>query len=415
MLIGGACSFKAADAASEKTETAASPSSGDAQIDSALKMIEKLPDSPLGYGNLAIQYIRKGRETGDFAYNAKAEAAVDKALEFAPNDLIGRKLKATLHLTYHRFNEALEAGKRLEKEAAGDSYIYGVLTDANVELGNYPEAITTAQKMVDLKPGSTSYARVGRIRSLHGDHDGAVEMLALSARIADPVDKEGRSWFLVQLGDEYWKNGKFGEAEKAYDEALNIFPEYHLTIAAKGKVRASLGDFEGAEKFLTAAQNRIPNPETVILLGDVYSRLGQTEKAQKQYDLVELVEAKLGMKGDQKRLAMFWADHGVKLDQALSIAEAEHAARKDIFTADALAWCLLKKGRPEEAKKIITEAMRLKTDEARILFHAGMIEKELGNKKEAMRLIEKALKLNPAFDLIQVEIARNALKELGLA
>jgi hypothetical protein len=41
-----------------------------------------------------------------------------------------------------------------------------------------------------------------------------------------------------------------------------------------------------------------------------------------------------------------------------------------------------------------------------------MIEKDLGNRTEAKRFLEQALKLNPAFDLLQAENARKALQEL---
>jgi tetratricopeptide (TPR) repeat protein len=412
-LIAGGCSHASADAARTKVAADTSVSSNDPDVDAALKFIEKAPDSPRGFTQLAVLYVKRGRETGDFVFNAKAETAVGKALEIAPSDLIARKLQASLHLTFHRFPEALEGGKHLEKSAPGDSFVYGVLADANIELGNYKEAVTAAQKMVDLKPNSASYARVGHLRSLYGDHRGAVEIFSLAAKIADPLDAEARSWHFVQLGDEYWKNGIFAEAEKAYDEALSSFPGHYLALGAKGKVRASLGGLDSAEKYLTDAQNRVPNPETLILLGDVYARKGDAQKASETYALVEVVEQKLGMKGDQKRLALFWADRGEKLEDALAIATAEYVARKDIFTTDVLAWCLLKNGRAAEAKKIITQAMRLKTGDARILFHAGMIERELGNRKEAARLIAAALKTNPAFDLIQSENARRTLAELN--
>ena len=107
-----------------------------------------------------------------------------------------------------------------------------------------------------------------------------------------------------------------------------------------------------------------------------------------------------------------WADHGTKLDEALDISKYEYAERKDIYTADILAWVLYKTGNPAEAKIAIADAMKLKTKDARILYHAGMIEKELGNRKEASRLLSAALKLNPAFDLIQADAARQALSEL---
>jgi tetratricopeptide (TPR) repeat protein len=107
-----------------------------------------------------------------------------------------------------------------------------------------------------------------------------------------------------------------------------------------------------------------------------------------------------------------WADHDTKLDEALAIAAREHASRKDIFTADIYAWCLYKKGQFQEAKTVVAEAMRLKTKDARIFYHAGMIEKSLGNKKAAAGYLKKALETNQAFDILQAENAKKALGEL---
>jgi tetratricopeptide (TPR) repeat protein len=172
-----------------------------------------------------------------------------------------------------------------------------------------------------------------------------------------------------------------------------------------------VGDFENAIKLYTQSQTRVPLTETVIALGDVYTKTGNAEKAAEQYKLAEFIEQKLGNL-DQRRLALLWADQNVKLDEALAIAEREHAARKDIFTADIYAWSLYKKGDFQKAKKAIQEAMRLKTKDARIFYHAGMIEKGLGNKEEAAQFLQKALKTNPSFDLLQAENAKTALQEL---
>jgi tetratricopeptide (TPR) repeat protein len=400
ILSGGACSSKTSEPV--KAAAANNPSfaeSNDAEITEALRFIEKSPESSIGYTQLAAVYIKRARSTGDFSLNSKAETAVDKALAIAPADIPARKLKASLDLTFHRFANALEAGKRLQAEFPTDPFIYGVLTDAHVELGNYPEAVAAAQKMVDLRPNSNSYARVGHLRSLYGDYPGAVEMFKTAARTADPADKEAQSWCLVRLGDEHWKNGKYAEAEKVYDEALLNLPGYHLALAGKGRARAAQTDFDAAVKLLEDANLRVPNVETAILLGDIYTRRGDSEKAKQQYDLVEVIEQKIGANDDRKRLALLWADRDLRLDEALAITRREFDLRKDIFTADALAWTLYKKGLLSEAK-------------TRILYHAGMIEKAAGNRAEAVKLLEKALKINPAFDLLQAENARRALAEL---
>ncbi|HMS40083.1 MAG TPA: tetratricopeptide repeat protein [Pyrinomonadaceae bacterium] len=412
-FAAGACSSaKNENPIVQTTNANSSNDAEDTDIKSALQIIEKSPDAPEGYSQLAIAYIKRARQTGDFSLNSKAETAVKKSLEIDPRNAIALKLSASLHLTFHRFNEALKAGKQLTKDYPQDAFGYGVLADANTELGNYKDAIDAAQKMVDLKPNSSSYARVAHLRSLHGDTEGAIEMFKTAARTTDPSDKEAQSWALVQLGDEYWKYGKYEEAEKVYDEALQNLPNYYLALAAKGKVRASLNDFDGAIKILTDTNNRVPNVETAILLGDIYARQGNGEKAKEHYDLVEVIEKKIGVNNDQKRLALLWADHDWKLDEALAITKHESNERKDIFTTDALAWTLYKKGMLTDAKTAITEAMNLKSNDARILYHAGMIEKDLGNRTESKKLLEQALKLNPAFDLLQAENARKALLEL---
>ncbi len=410
-LTNLACVEQETPVAIASPNTASEISTTDPRIQKAQSAVEKSPDAASGYNNLAVAYVKSARETGDFSLNSKAETALNRSLEVEPDNLIALKLKASLNLTFHRFQDALELGTQLQKNNPNDAFIYGVLTDANVELGNYEEAVKAGQQMVNLRPNMESYARVSYLRSLHGDSDGAIEAMISAAQAADPEDKETRSWVAVRLGDEFLKIGKYDAAGKYYDAALKIFPNYHYALAGKGRGMAARGDYENAAKVLTESNNRVPNVESVILLGDIYTKIGKADEADKQYDLARFIEQQFG-NIDQRRLALLWADHDTKLDEALSIAEREHAARKDIFTTDIYAWCLYKKGRFQEAKAAINEAMRLKTKDARILYHAGMIEKGLGNKKDAADFLQRALQLNPAFDVLQAETAKAALAEL---
>jgi tetratricopeptide (TPR) repeat protein len=417
--MNGACS-QSSSSASEKSqvvenkpENSVAVSPANQQIAAAQKMIEKNPNVPNGYNALAAAYIYSARETGDFSLNSKAETAVNRALELEPENLNSQKLKTSLMLTFHRFPEALDAATRLQQKSPQDAFFYGALTDANVELGNYKEAIDAVQKMVDLRPGMESFARVSYVRYLHGDSKGAIEAMQTAAKIADPVNKEAQAWCLVHLGDEFFKIGNYAEAEKQYDTALSVFPNYHFGLAGKGRARAAQNDFEAAVKFLSESNNRVPNVENIIFLGDVYSKIGKPDEANKQYELAQFVEQQFG-NTDQRRLALLWADRDTKLDEALTVAAREHEIKKDIFTADIYAWCLYKKGQFQEAKKAIDEAMRLKTKDARFFYHAGMIEKGLGNKKAAADYLRKAVETNPSFDVLQAENAKATLQEIGL-
>jgi tetratricopeptide (TPR) repeat protein len=103
----------------------------------------------------------------------------------------------------------------------------------------------------------------------------------------------------------------------------------------------------------------------------------------------------------------------MKLDEALAIARRERETRADIYTHDALAWCLYKKGELAEAKGAINEALRLGTRDARINYHAGMIYKALGESRAAAKHLQLALRINPSFDVLQADVARQTLHTLS--
>ena len=170
----------------ETSEKSVIENAADPEFSKAQKLIEEMKDSPAGYNRLTTLYIKKARETGDFSLNAKAENAVDNALKIKADDPTARKLKASLQLTFHRFDQALELGKQLEKDFPNDAFVLGVLTDANFELGNYEAAFEYGQKMIDTKPNTSSYARAAHLRSFDGEHDGAVELYQTSRAFRRP-------------------------------------------------------------------------------------------------------------------------------------------------------------------------------------------------------------------------------------
>lgn len=390
------------------------PSPADTQILVAQTYIVKAPSAAKGYNMLAAAFMQKTRETGDFTYNARTELALKRSLELEPDNKDGVRLYAYLLLSYHRFGEALEAARHAVQLYPQDYEAYGALTDALVELGHYDDARVAIQQMVDLRPYTGSYARASYLRALYGDSKGAIDAMRMAAQSSSPADPEGGAWCYVHLGDELLNAGKLAEAEHEYDHALFIFPDYHLGLAAKARARIAAGDNEAAIDFYKRAQDRVPLPDTAIALGDLYTKLGRTDDAKKQYELVEFIERTSASGATYSRqLALFYADHGVRLDDALKIMQREREARSDIYTCDALAWVLFKKGDLANAKKSIEEALRLGTRDARINYHAGMIYQALGERRDAAKHLQEALKINPSFDILQSDVAKQTLRAIA--
>jgi tetratricopeptide (TPR) repeat protein len=388
----------------------------DRSIKAAQALIEKQPDNPQGYNLLGAAFMQKARETGDFSLNARAEESLKHSFRVAPDNYEATKLQSALLLNYHRFPEALQFAQRAQKISPRDHDVYGAMVDALVELGDYKNAVEAAQKMVDLRPDTASYSRISYLRSLHGDTKGAIEAMKMAVEAASPQNPEMVAWCRVHLGDELMNDGKLKEAEREYDYALYLFPEYHPALAAKARARYAAGDFDNAIIFYKRAAERVPLPEYIAPLGDLYAKLGRADEAKQQYEQVEFIE-KMGAVAEtySRQLALFWADHDVRLDEALAAAERERATRSDIYTYDVLAWCLYKKGRFEEAKTAIGEALRLNTRDPRLLYHAGMISLATGDNQKGAEYLKQALAVNPSFDILQAGVAREKLNSLKSA
>ena len=99
---------------------------------------------------------------------------------------------------------------------------YGVIVDAQVELGRYDAAERTLQRMVDLKPNLDSYARVSYFRELHGDLPGAIEAMRLAASAGGDA-RENLAYVQTLLGNLELARGHTADAERAYRLALSRY------------------------------------------------------------------------------------------------------------------------------------------------------------------------------------------------
>jgi len=155
-------------------------------------------------------------------------------------------------------------------------------------------------------------------------------------------------------------------------------------------------------------------PTFVAELGDLYAKSGNQAEAQKQYALVEYI----GLLGHinqvlhNRDLALFYADHDMKLAESLDLAQKELEVRRDVYTWDALGWALYKNGKIAEAAKASEKAMQFGTRDSLILFHAAMISDRMGQPEQARNELRESLQINPHFHLIYAGAAQQKLLAL---
>ncbi|MCW2964935.1 MAG: hypothetical protein JWO17_2187 [Actinomycetia bacterium] len=357
------------------------------------------PSNVRGLDLLGLAYQQRARETGDPTYYAKSQGVLDRALALAPRDLDATSGLASLELSRHRFARALRLGRDALAISPTTARNYGVVGDALLELGRYRASFHAFDKMVKLKPGVSSYARVAYARELLGHLDGARTALLL-ARDAAADEREPFAWTETQLGKLELGRGRFGAAGAHLHSALRTFPGYVYALDALAQVDVALGQLRAATALERRAVETIPLPQFVGLYGDLLHVTGHEGAARVQYTTEEAIRRLLRANGVRTDLetALFDIDHGIRLQPALVLAKAAQRARPSIDGDDVLAWALARNGRCREALHYSQRALRLGTKDAAKLFHRAEIARCLG--ADPRPWARRAAALNPLFSVL---------------
>jgi len=392
----------------------AAPTAADRAIAAAEARIERAA-TPDALVDLATAFMRKARETGEPDYYVRADAALDRAVAIEPRHYGALRARAWVLIGKHEFVEGLRAARAARAAEPRDWWNYGTLADACVELGRYDDAVRATSRMMALRPGVAVYARVAALRALMDDRRGAIVALELALSAADAMDSEQRAWILTYLGHEHWALGELPQARARYEEALRALPDYHLALPGLARVRAAQGETAEAIRLYERALALAPTPAVASALGDLYAARGEPARARATYDFAMYMGRVAAARGQTlgRELTLFLADHDRDLGEALRRAAADAGVRRDVYTDDALAWVLYKSGDAARAKRAMTRALRLGTEDASLQFHAGMIAAALDRRHTAARHLRLALALNPHFDARHATLARATLTWLA--
>ena len=359
---------------------------------------------------LGLAYQLRWRETGDASFLPRADRALARALDARPGDPTAVVGLGSLALTQHEFRRALRLGHKAARLAPSSAKPLGVIGDALVELGRYPEAFRAFDRMTALKPNLSSYARIAYARELTGDPEGALSAMRLALDAAGGVP-EPTAWVHVELAKLELGLGRSDNAERHLRAALTALPGYVFAREQLARVEAARGRLDRAVVEARRAADAIPLPQFVGLLGDLLERAGHPVEARQQRDTVAAIERLLGANGIRVDLesAVYRADHGIRPAETVALARRARADRPSIYGDDALGWALARAGRCDEALPWLSRALRLGTQDALLLFHRGYAEGCAGNRAAMRDWYGKALALNPHFSVRWSPVAQETV------
>ncbi|MGA2214177.1 MAG: tetratricopeptide repeat protein [Bryobacteraceae bacterium] len=286
------------------------------------------------------------------------------------------KMRVSTLLSEHEYPAALEAAKSLNKRVPDDVMVYGFLTDANVELGNYKDAEIAAQWMLDLRPGNRpALMRAAHLRELFGDADGAYQLMDMAYQSTPPTQAGERASLLTQMGHLRLASGNTDAAEQLFQQALKSVPGYSSALGNLAQVRITQKRYMEAVTLLQQRYQGDPRAENLYELAEALQLAGRDDEAERAFAEFETKSLREPNKKDNsnRALVFYYADHAQQPAKALKVAQQEYEWRHDVYTLDAYAWALHVNGQNAEARKQMDAALAVGIRDAKLLHHAGAI------------------------------------------
>ena len=378
-----------------------------AQLEAGLRTA---PNDPDRLATLGLAYQLRWRETGDSSYLPRSERALRQALATRPADATATLGLGSLALTQHAFRLALARGREAQRLAPYAARPHGVVGDALIELGRYPQAFAAFERMVSLKPNLASYSRIAYARELSGDPEGAIAamQLALDTAAGQP---EPTAWTSVELGKLELGLGRLAPAERHFRAALAILPGYVYANEQLARVAAARGNLDRAISYARQAADAIPLPQFLSLLEELLDRRGRHGEARRQRATVAVIQRLLQANGVRIDLeaAVYRADRRIDPVGTFALARKARADRPSIYGDDALAWALARAGRCDDAVAWSERSLRLGTKDALLYFHRGYAAGCAGDAQGMRAWYRKALELSPDFSVRWAPVARRVV------
>ena len=377
--------------------------------------VERDPTGATDLAQLASLYLQRSRETGDPNDAIRAEKASRLSLHnrTSRNNKAAQILASSL-LSQHRFADALVVARALSARNPDLPTLRAAVGEIEMELGDYDAARESFRSVAGEVNDLSVLPRLARWAEIEGKPEEGEQLLRLSLARAlrqRRLPREQLAWFWLRLGDVELRSGRVDAAESAYKSGLATHPGDYRILAALAHLSAVRHRWKQAVSYGQDAIASSLDPATLGTLSDSYSAIGDTAAGAEYARALDA--AVLKQPGAYHRAwSLFLLDHDRHVATVTRKVRAELQTRRDIYGYDLLAWALYKQHRGVDAEHAMAKALREGTVDALLFYHAGMIERSLGNTAAARAQLTRALAVNPYFQTAAPDSARAALATL---
>ncbi len=384
--------------------------------------LEKDPSDTRSALALAALFIQEARVTGNYVYYDKAAMKyVNSVLAKDSLNFNALIFKSLIYLSQHHFADGLATAWHAQKINPYNAFVYGLIVDGNVEMGNYDSAVVNSDRMVSIRPDIRSYSRISYLREIYGDYPGAIEAMKMAVSAGAPGD-EATGWARIQLGRLYENTGDLNYARMQYTIAGDERADYAYAVAGQARLATAAKDYPKAIALYLHADSLMNDYSFKEELVDVYKLAGQQDKATLLSKEIIGEMTRDSQAGQSDESIGHYADRELAIaylkindfDKALEHALLEYNRRPDNIDAnETVAWVYYNKGDYAAAMPYIKTALKTHDKNPAMLCHAGLLYAKAGDAASARSMLQEALKLNPNINESLKAESKKVLDGLG--
>ena len=291
------------------------------------------------------------------------------------------------------YERAARVLKMAADNAANNADIHRQLGILNLAKKNVAAALKEFRTAWELDPGSKQlmdHVVLGFV--VERQIGSAIELLqqAVASRPKDAMPRIG-------LAQMYFWSGKRAEGISSLQAAMQVAPSNPESFILLADVYSAENKADQATQLLTAAAQKPGiDSDLLVRMGMIYERLQHWNEARDAYE--RSLESDASNAIAKNNLASVLADHGGDLNVALTLAQqAKEKMVDSLEVTNTLGWIYYKRQLYSMALKYLEDCVKKDQKNATFQYELGMTQWKLGHTAEARTSLVKALDLDAHF------------------
>ena len=343
----------------------------------------------LSFANVAGEYNRYFKKTGDIEFLKKAEQALTRAVEIANVGKSGyRRALARNYISQHRFKEALVLAEEAIAIGGGRRASQSLLFDIHMELGNYK----LAEKYLDSVKNLSDFGyliRAAKWNDYKGDLDTTIKFMEKAKEKAEKSkNTELMLWSFTNIADYYGHAGRIKDSYNNYLKALEL--DRNNAYAKKGIAWIAFSHDKNpkeAMRILDSVTQTYYAPDYYLLKSEIAEYMNDAESNLVNLDeyFKQVQNTAYGDMYNSYNIELY-LNQTQQHEKAMQLAQKEVANRPTPESYSLLAYSFLKNGDVDKAKKLIDDHVLNKTFEPAIMYRVAEIYKASGDMKKVQEI-----------------------------